>query len=579
MVKMGFLKSYRISIVLGMIVVAAVIFAGQANAAILYFSPSSGNFTVGNIFTVSALVNTQNKAINSAEAVLNFPTDFLEVVSISKSGSIFSLWVEEPAFSNGAGTISLVGGLPTPGFNGSAGNIINMVFRAKRAGSASLVFSSAAVRANDGYGTDILQNRVQAQFTIISEERPAPSLPTVAGVPAAPKISSPTHPDPEKWYSDKNPVFVWDLPSDVTAVKLLIDREPTSLPTFRYEPPISTKKIEDLPDPDGVRYFHARFMNKVGWGATAHYKVMIDTQPPEPFEARVDNGGDATNPQPILYFKAEDKTSGISHYELRIGTGDVFPLPAEEVEKNPYKMPLQAPGSHPVLAKAVDKAGNTTLTDAEAVIASLEPPRITEYPEKITTGEILSLKGVSDYLGGEITVFIESEDGSIKEGKTFVLEGGSWSYVHSEILPKGLYQIWAKVKDKRGAVSLPSTKITTSVSLPTFLKIGRMVIDYLTIMVTLTSLILLLILATLYAWYRISLWRKRLRKETEEAEESVTEAFRTLNEKIEKQVAMLDENPDLSEREREIRDNLKDALEASEKIISKEIKDIEKELE
>jgi len=80
--------------------------ANEAHAASLYLSPSSGTHTVGNIFTVSAYVNTNNAAINNSDATINFPTDLLEVVSVSRSSSIFSLWVEEPAFSNGGGTIS-----------------------------------------------------------------------------------------------------------------------------------------------------------------------------------------------------------------------------------------------------------------------------------------------------------------------------------------------------------------------------------------------------------------------------------------------------------------------------------------
>ncbi|MDP2638623.1 MAG: cohesin domain-containing protein, partial [Candidatus Azambacteria bacterium] len=151
------------------------IFASQnAQAATSYFSPSSGNFTVGNIFTVNVLVNTEGVAINNAEATINFPSSLLEIVSISKSGSIFSLWVEEPTFSNSAGTLSFNGGLPTPGFNGAAGKVLGAVFRVKKEGSASLVFSSAAVRANDGYGTNVFKSGAQAIFNLISEGKPLP---------------------------------------------------------------------------------------------------------------------------------------------------------------------------------------------------------------------------------------------------------------------------------------------------------------------------------------------------------------------------------------------------------------------
>jgi hypothetical protein len=157
-----------------------------ALASMLYFSPSSGNQTAGNILNVSVYVNTQGKAINNAEASIRFPTALLEVVSISKSGSIFTLWVEEPRFSNSAGTISFNGGLPTPGFTGSAGRVVTIAFRVKSAGSASLLFTSGAVRANDGLGTDVLSSMGTATFTI----SPAPVIPVPEPTPIP--VPSPT---------------------------------------------------------------------------------------------------------------------------------------------------------------------------------------------------------------------------------------------------------------------------------------------------------------------------------------------------------------------------------------------------
>src|SRR3989338_3585944 len=199
----------------------ALTFALPAHAATLYFSPSSGNFSVGNILTTSVLVDTQGQSINNADAVINFPAGLLDVVSVNKSGSIFSLWVEEPTFSNSAGTISFDGGLPTPGFNGTAGKLLSVIFRVRNAGTASLIFSSGAVRANDGYGTDILQTRAQAQFSLISEERPAPppteEAPPVVSIPR-PVIMSTTHPDEDKWYSNNDPFFKWEMPSGVSEV-------------------------------------------------------------------------------------------------------------------------------------------------------------------------------------------------------------------------------------------------------------------------------------------------------------------------------------------------------------------------
>ena len=83
----------------------------------------------------------------------------------------------------------------------------------------------------------------------------------------------------------------------------------------------------------------------------------------------------------------------------------------------------------------------------------------------------------------------------------------------------------------------------------------------------------------LYAWHRISFWKKRLRIETTEAEESVDKSFKEMRKKIERQVEMLDNTPGLTQEEKEIRDRLEEALSSSEEMIKKELEDIKKELD
>ncbi|MFM2374762.1 MAG: hypothetical protein RLZZ234_757, partial [Candidatus Parcubacteria bacterium] len=83
-------------------------------AAETLISPASGTYTKGQTFTATARVNPQGKSVNAIEAVLTFDTSKLSVVSVSKTGSIFSLWTKEPTFSNTQGTIEFGGGSPTP---------------------------------------------------------------------------------------------------------------------------------------------------------------------------------------------------------------------------------------------------------------------------------------------------------------------------------------------------------------------------------------------------------------------------------------------------------------------------------
>ena len=98
-------------------------------------------------------------------------------------------------------------------------------------------------------------------------------------------------------------------------------------------------------------------------------------------------------------------------------------------------------------------------------------------------------------------------------------------------------------------------------------------------MINETILIIALpVILVFYTWYRISFWKKRIDIETREAENAVTQSFENIRKKIEKQVEMLDGNPELSPEEKEIRDKLNEALKDSEELIRKEIRDIKKEI-
>lgn len=142
-----------------LLVVFSLFFFKHVEAATLSLMPTSSSVSVGNIVSIKVVVNTSGKYINNGEASIQFPTDLLEVVSISKNSSIFSLWVEEPSFSNYTGKISFNGGVPNPGFVGSSGTIASITFKAKKVGSASVIFGDAAIRENDGLGTDILTSK------------------------------------------------------------------------------------------------------------------------------------------------------------------------------------------------------------------------------------------------------------------------------------------------------------------------------------------------------------------------------------------------------------------------------------
>ncbi|MBI2046243.1 MAG: hypothetical protein HYT28_02390 [Parcubacteria group bacterium] len=550
--------------------------ARTVNAATIYFSPSSGNFSVGNILTMSVLVNTQSKAINNSNAIINFPAGLLEVVSISKSGSIFSLWVEEPSFSNSAGTISFDGGLPTPGFNGTAGKIVNIVFRIRNAGTASLVFSSAAVRANDGYGTDILQTKANAQFNLISEERPIAPPPVTLGTPQAPSISSPTHSDSNKWYSNNSPKFMWDVPSGITGVRLLVGRLPTATPTILYTEPISERQLEDFAD--GVWYFHAQFKNEAGWGGIAHFRFQIDTEKPSRFELTEIPRKDITEPKTKFIFDAKDETSGIDHYKVQIDAGSSQVWQDDGSHK--YETPVLEPGKHTLIAKAVDKAGNSLANSVEFTIEALKPPTITEYPKELQSGEILKVEG-NTYLNSKVVLWLQREK---EDAQSYSIESdknGNFTFIADEKSKDGIYKLWAEAIDDRGARSEPSDKLTIIVQRLAILEIATRATIFLIIIIPLIALLIILLMLVWYLWHKFITMRNRLQKEVREAEQALHKAFDLLKEDIREHIKMLEKAQTkrrLTEEEEKIIKQLKKDLDDAEKFVRKEIEDIEKEV-
>lgn len=546
------------------------------NAATLYFSPSSGNYTVGNILSTSVLVNTQSQAINNADAVINFPASLLEVISLNKSGSLFTLWVEEPAFSNSAGVISFNGGLPTPGFNGSAGRLLNITFRVRNTGLASLVFPSGAVRANDGFGTDVLQTTSQAQFNLVSEERPVVSPPSL-GTPQAPAVSSPTHPDSGKWYSKSTATFNWQVPSGVDAAKLLVGRIAIVEPAVLYIPPINQKIIEDLAD--GVWYFHVQLRNNVGWGTAAHFRFNIDTQNPERFDIKLSSEEDLLSPRVKFIFEASDRTSGIDHYEVQIDGKSPSEIWRDD-GTHEYEAPPLDPGTHILVAKAVDRAGNSLSNSVEFTVKALDAPVIIEYSPELEIGDILVIKGKT-YPDSEVTVWLQRENDSPATRVVKSDARGDFSFVFDTRLSEGVYKFWAQVKDKRGAQSSFTEKFNVAVRKTPIIRFGFWLIDFVSIVIILVALIVLLILIIWYSWHKFKTFKKRLEKEVFEVEHAVHKAFKALRSDIHDQLKRLEHaktKRELTEEEEAVERTFRAHLDTAEKYIEKEIEDVEKEV-
>ncbi len=557
--------------------------ASSAQAATLYLSPNSSSFTVGQTFSASVFVSSPIQPMNAADALISFPRDKLEVVSLSKGGSIFSLWVSEPSFSNSAGNIRFEGVIFNPGFIGSGGKILNITFRAKSAGNAPVSFLSGSVLANDGNGTNILASLSGANYLLspsgqeaapvepepvgeVPEPAPEEAIPLEGKVPAAPKINSPTHPDPNKWYSVNDTKFTWSLPEGVNSSRVLYGRNPESSPTVIYTPAIDLKEINDLGE--GLWYFHVQLRNQNGWGGISHFRFQIDTQKPETFDIKEVERVDLTDPQVKFVFAAYDVTSGIDHYEISIDGG------ASEIWKDngshTYGTPVLGPGSHTLAVKVFDKAGNFLEQSQEFTVNALRAPTITEYPRKLESGDVLTIKGKSDYPNTQIVLSLQRENDNLRQYSGSSTNDGSFTFVINERLKNGLYNIWAEVVDGRGARSNPSERVVVVVERTALLKIGSFAVNVLAVLIPLIALVALLIFLLWYIWHKFTLLKRRFRKGVKEVEADTRGAFTALRRDVHRQVKALEKiksKRQLTKEEHEILENLEQSLDKAEEII------------
>lgn len=493
-----------------MILIATGLFVTPSitQAATLGVSSSAAQVTVGKTFTIRVSVNTQDKTINNAEGTIKFPTDIVEVVSVSSGGSIFTLWVEPPAFSNGSGSISFNGGVPNPGFKGS-GNIMSAVVRAKKVGTANFTFSGAAVRENDGLGTNILTGSGRASVAIIDATKPEPE----EEEPAEPEdttfervvITSPTHPDRTKWYRETTAVFNWRIPRGATASQTTFDRNPNATPSVIRRPAISTITMENIED--GEWYLRARFQVDGNWSPIYSYKVQVDSTPPTNVQAIFESNNEG---RLIAKLTAIDQTSQLDHYTLQIDSEAPITVPAAPGETL-TSLPVLSPEKHTITVVAYDKAGNSTSIVQEFTGIGGDSVKITDYTEEIKANEPIKINGVGP-ANTTIRISLVTQEGLTRYYYVQSNASGDFAFVSEPVVGGGMYTARAEVEDGQGGIRLPSepvnirvkqSLVTKSIEIASLLK--RLITPQ-------NVAISLLALIAFVGWFKYLRLRKKVRR-------------------------------------------------------------------
>ncbi|HNP79439.1 MAG TPA: cohesin domain-containing protein [Candidatus Pacearchaeota archaeon] len=558
-----------------------------ANAASLYFSPNTGSYNVNGIIPLGVYVSTPTEAMNAASGVISFPLDKLEVVSLSKVGSIFSLWVQEPSFSNSLGTINFEGVVFNPGYTGASGKIMTINFRVKKTGTSNVSFLTGSVLANDGNGTNILSGTGLASFTLnevkIEPEEPKKIEETpkviIPGTPLAPNIISSTHADPSQWYNTNDVKLNWEIGEDIVAARTLLNKSSNSIPSVTYEPAISEKEINDLAD--GIWYFHVQLKNNNGWGDVGHFRIQIDTQRPDSFKIELIDGKELDNPQPRIGFKATDSLSGIDYYNIKIGNDFSVKVYESELNNGVYTFPVLDPGQKIIVVQAFDKAENYYSAVEEITIKALNSPIITQYPKELKSNDVLIIKGESDYPNIQVSIYFErnKEIALTKAVKTN--ESGEFSFAYQDQLAEGAYKIWVEAINEKGLKSFPSESIDIIVKKPDFILISAKLVEILAATIPLIVLLVSFIFIIYRSYYVFMVFRRKLRKEVLDVEIIMKDALDLIKDDLNSQIDILSKIKDkreLTKEEEKIIKKLKKDVNYLERTVKKEIEDIKRQV-
>jgi len=573
--------------------------AQAAGNAALSLSPANGSYAAGSTFTLNVVVDSGGGlGVNAASGQINFDPTVLSAQSVSKDNSIFNLWVADPTFSNTNGTVSFSGG-GTTAYTGNSGVVMSVTFKVLKAGAANLSFSGASVLAADGQGTDVLGTTGTGSFTLggagssssanastapasssgqsssqgggqaSSAPAPSPFEVTIA-------VASPTHPDQTKWYADDNPNFTWQLTPDVAGVSTVFGANAGAYPKRSSEGLISSKQYSGVSE--GVSYFNVRFEDSLGdWSDPVTYKVQIDVTPPEPFTVNVEPGA-GLNGRTLLAFNATDTVSGIDHYEMTIDGGSSTTIALTDLENGVYTMPPVLAGSHTVIIRAVDRAGNYAEAHTSFSVPGIAMPTITNFPATVIEKSPIVLEGTADS-GANVTVDVnDAGDTVVAEGKMVADQTGHWLYAIEGGLSTGKYGLGVSMVTTQGAVASSTEALHLDVLSAPFLdRFGWAVI------VLLLSAIAGLITFGFYRKKIMEMQFALAKRETKDVADKTKAVFEALREEVEENVSHMEGGAAQAQGETKLEpehvlDAMRNALAVSESTIQKEVDDVERAL-
>jgi len=461
----------------------------RVDAADLGFFSSSNSYNVGDTINVKVYVNSESKSINAVSANIKYSSNILSLSSISKTGSIINLWAQDPSFSDGVASLE---GVILGGYNGSSGNVVTLIFRAKKAGIASFSFSNGSILANDGNGTEVLSGKGVKTLNILDGQ-----------TSVTPIVST-----------DKKDTF--DKTKEVSSKK---------------DTTISISEIKNNNSQYSLNKFLIISPQPV---ADKSYNIQIDSLP------SVIWSDDGTH-----IFQASDIIDG----------------------------------DHVIKVIATDINSNTLSGFLNFSTVVLKVPEINYYSKEIYVDQLLVLKGIADPSVNIELIISNIKTGEIITERVMTNSEGEFIYVPKNKILAGTYSIVARAIAANGLSSGYMSPIKIVNKENNFNFIISKFSSYLILLIPLIALVFLAIIMTLYLSHHTKRIKKSLNKKIMSVENIVSKSFDLLSEDENEEIAIFRKivsSKLLDKNEAIFLDKFKKDIREAEKIIQKELKEVEK---
>lgn len=245
-----------------------------------------------------------------------------------------------------------------------------------------------------------------------------------------------------------------------------------------------------------------------------------------------------------------------------------------------YEAPDLARGIHTIKVTARDLLDVSMSGFAEFSTTAISTPVITDYPTTVYVNDFLIIKGTADPLMDIDVTVTNVETTEYFVGHIQSNNSGKWSFVSDDKMKLGTYAVNAKAITKDGIESNPGKPVRIEVKRNAWGSFFSKLNNYLTIVTPVLALLLVLIALIIYGVYYLKRMHAYLKKKLITTESVITQSFETLEEDMDMQINIfrkIKAHKPLSETERTFLVKFKKDIESAEKVILKEIKDIEKE--